>query len=37
METYKITLSEKDLLILSTKSEFFNFLREIKPKPAAPK
>ena len=37
METYKLTLSQKDLLILSTKSEFFNFLKEIKPKPAAPK
>jgi len=31
METYKLTLSQKDTLILSTKSEFFNFLREIKP------
>lgn len=37
METYKMTLSEKDLLILSTKSEFFNFLKEMKPTPAAPK
>jgi modulator of FtsH protease HflC len=37
METYKLTLSQKDLLILSTKSEFFSFLKEIKPKPAAPK
>ena len=37
METYKMTLSQKDLLILSTKSEFFNFLKEIKPTPAAPK
>ena len=36
METYKLTLTQKDLLILSTKSEFFNFLKEIKPKPAAP-
>ena len=25
METYKLTLSQKDTLILSTKSEFFNF------------
>lgn len=37
METYKMTLSEKDLLILSTESEFFNFLKEIKPAPAPPK
>ena len=37
METYKETLSQKDLLILSTKSEFFNFLREMKPAPAPPK
>ena len=35
METYKLTLSQKDTLILSTKSEFFNFLREIKPAPEA--
>ncbi|MCB0305180.1 MAG: protease modulator HflC, partial [Calditrichaeota bacterium] len=27
METYEATLSEKDLLILSTKSDFFKFLR----------
>ena len=33
METYKKTLSQKDLLILSTKSEFFNFLKEMKPAP----
>ena len=31
METYKLTLTQKDTLILSTKSEFFKFLREIKP------
>ena len=37
METYEKILSEKDLMILSTKSEFFNFLREIKPAPAPPK
>ena len=35
METYKLTLSQKDTLILSTKSEFFNFLHEIKPAPKA--
>ncbi len=33
METYKTTLSQRDLLILSTKSEFFNYLKEIKPTP----
>jgi len=33
METYKETLSQKDLLILSTKSEFFNYLRAVKPAP----
>ena len=37
METYEKVLSEKDMLILSTKSEFFNFLREMNPTPAAPK
>jgi len=37
METYQVILTQKDLLILSTKSEFFNFLKEIRPKPAAPK
>ena len=31
MESYKLTLTQKDTLILSTKSEFFKFLREIKP------
>ena len=31
METYKEVLSHKDLMILSTKSEFFNFLHEINP------
>ena len=31
METYTEVLSHKDLMILSTKSEFFNFLREINP------
>ena len=35
METYKLTLTQKDTLILSTKSEFFKFLREIKPAPEA--
>ena len=35
METYKLTLTQKDTLILSTKSEFFKFLREIKPEPEA--
>ena len=35
METYKMTLTQKDTLILSTKSEFFKFLREIKPAPEA--
>ena len=35
METYKLTLSQKDTLILSTKSDFFNFLNEIKPVPKA--
>ena len=35
METYKLTLTQKDTLILSTKSEFFRFLREIKPAPEA--
>ena len=35
METYKLTLSQKDTLILSTKSEFFNYLKEIKPAPEA--
>ena len=35
METYKLTLTQKDTLILSTKSEFFRFLREMKPAPAA--
>ena len=35
METYKTTLTQKDTLILSTKSEFFKFLREIKPAPEA--
>ena len=33
MESYKLTLTQKDTLILSTKSEFFRFLREIKPVP----
>jgi len=37
MESYEKVLSEKDMLILSTKSEFFNFLREMNPTPAAPK
>jgi membrane protease subunit HflC len=31
METYKMTLTQKDTLILSTKSEFFRFLREMQP------
>lgn len=31
MESYEKVLTEKDMLILSTKSEFFNFLREINP------
>ena len=31
METYKLTLTQKDTLILSTKSEFLRFLREMKP------
>ena len=35
METYKLTLTQKDTLIISTKSEFFRFLREMKPAPAA--
>ncbi len=35
METYKLTLSQKDTLILSTKSEFFNYLKEIKSAPEA--
>ena len=35
METYKLTLSQKDTLILSTKSDFFKFLNEIKPVPKA--
>jgi membrane protease subunit HflC len=35
METYKLTLTQKDTLILSTKSEYFRFLREMKPVPAA--
>ena len=35
METYKLTLTQKDTLILSTKAEFFKFLREIKPAPEA--
>ena len=37
MESYEKVLTEKDMLILSTKSEFFNFLREMNPTPAAPK
>ena len=35
METYKLTLTQKDTLILSTKSEFFRFLREMQPAPKA--
>ena len=35
METYKQTLTQKDTLILSTKSEFFRFLREMQPAPKA--
>jgi len=35
METYKLILTQKDTLIISTKSEFFRFLREMKPAPAA--
>ena len=31
METYKLTLTQKDTLILSTKSDFFRFLREMQP------
>ena len=31
METYRLTLTQKDTLILSTKSEFFKFLREMQP------
>jgi len=30
METYKTTLSEKDLLILSTKSAFFRYLQQLE-------
>ena len=35
METYKLTLTQKDTLILSTKSDFFRFLREMQPAPKA--